>query len=239
MKLKTLVNTTALICLVTSTSASGAVSFAVNFNNNDGAGAQTGSSSFGATWTDINSSADDLSAGLLNVGLNGTTATMDLTAPGWWQAGSWEGTNGPNAEISVFRSYLNDGGIDIRLNGLSTWLASENATGYIVTLFASTDNGTIFDDATVNGTTVSIPVGGNGAWDGTAEDPNGNSDAGSRGIGTSGIFTTDTLDISLPPFVARPTRASLAGFQITAVPEPSSFLLTTLGLATCLVRRRR
>ena len=143
-----------------------------------------------------------------------------------------------NSEISVFRTYLNDNGISITLNGLSAWLAAEGMPAYTITLYASTDNGTSFRDATVDGVPVSIPVGGNGRWDGTSEDPAGNSTGGIRGIGTSGILTSDVLSISLPAHNF-PARASLAAFVITAVPEPGPMVLGFLGLGGIFLRRRR
>lgn len=200
----------------------------------DGAGTQAGGNSFGATWTDI---LTDNTTGQSLAG-TGASVTMNLAANGWWSAGSWQGTDGPNSEISVFRNYLNDNGISITLNGLSAWLAAEGMTGYTITLYASSDNGTSFRDATVGGTTVTIPVGGNGSWDGTSEDPLGNSTQGIRGIGVSGVLTDDTLSISLPSHNF-PARGSLSGFMITAVPEPGSMALGVFGLGLVFVRRRR
>ncbi|RYD47051.1 MAG: PEP-CTERM sorting domain-containing protein [Verrucomicrobiaceae bacterium] len=226
-----------LTCLATVTFASSAtvigVKFAANSNGNaDSAALQAGGNSFGATWTDI------INDSVTAQPLNGTTATLNLAASGWWGGGSWTGANGTNSEISVFRTYLNDNGITINLNGLSAWLATEGKTGYTVTLFASSDNGTSFRDATVGGTTVSIPVGGNGSWNGTSEDPLGNSTQGIRGIGVSGILTEDNLTISLPSH-NYPERSSLAGFMVTAVPEPGSAALAIVGLGSLLTRRRR
>jgi PEP-CTERM motif len=230
--------------LATVMAASSATVIGVNFNRHpsgvpDGAGSQAGTNSFGATWTDLN----DLTA--TGAALTGTSATIDYGftgTPQVWNAGSWTGTNGPNSEISVFRNYLNDNGITIALNGLSSWLASEGMTGYTITLYASSDNSSAtFYDATVNSTTVPIAVLGNGTWDGTSNDPGGNDAGGVRGLATSGVFSSDTATITLPAWSSSSpnTRGSLAAFVITAVPEPGSAVLALLGLGLGFIRKRR
>lgn len=214
--------------------ASSAVVVGVNFGLHssgvpDGAGAQEGANAFGATWTDI------LSDNLTDQSLNGAPFTMDLAASGWWAGGSWSGSS---QEITVFRNYLNDNGISITLEGMSSWLAAEGMTGYTITLYASSDNGTSFLDATIGSMTVPISVGGNGTWDGTSNDPTGNNTGGIRGTGVSGVMTDDVITISLPPN-SFPARSSLAAFVVTAVPEPGSALLAISGLGWGFIRRRR
>jgi len=230
--------------LATVMAASSATVIGVNFNRHpsgvpDGAGSQAGTSTFGATWTD--------QSGLTASGaaLTGTSVTLDYGftgTPQVWNAGSWTGTSGPNSGISVFRNYLNDNGISITLNGMSAWLASEGMTAYTITLYASSDNSSAtFYDATVNATTVTIPVLGNGTWDGTSNDPGGNNSGGVRGEGTSGVFSGDTATITLPAWSsASPnTRGSLAAIVFTAVPEPGSTVLAILGLGLGVMRKRR
>ena len=177
--------------------------------------------------------------------MTGTSATLDYGftgTPQVWNAGSWTGTSGTNSAISVFRNYLNDNGITITLNGMSAWLASEGMTGYTITLYASSDNSSAtFYDATVNATTLSIPVLGNGTWDGTSNDPGGNDSGGVRGLAISGVFSSDTATITLPAWSGDSpnTRGSLAAFVITAVPEPGSTVLAFLGLGLGFIRKRR
>ncbi|WP_193213069.1 PEP-CTERM sorting domain-containing protein [Luteolibacter marinus] len=224
--------------------ASSATVIGVNFNRHpsgvpDGAGSQAGTGTFGATWTDM----VDLTA--TGASLNGTTATLDYGftgTPQVWNAGSWTGTSGPNTGISVFRNYLNDNGIVIAVDGLSAWLASEGMTGYTITVYASSDNGSAtFYDATVNSTAVTIPVLGNGTWDGVANDPGGNNSGGVRGMAVSGVFADDTATITLPSWSGDSpnTRGSLAAFVITAVPEPGAAIMAAIGVAGLAGRRRR
>lgn len=215
----------------------------VNFNRHpsgvpDGAGSQAGTSTFGATWTDQT----ELTA--TGATLTGTPVTLDYGftgTPQVWNAGSWVGTNGPNSAISMFRNYLNDNGITITLHGMSAWLGSEGMTGYTITLYASSDNSSAtFYDATVNATTLPIPVLGNGTWDGISNDPGGNDSGGVRGQAVSEIFSGDTASITLPAWSAGSpnTRGSLAAFVITAVPEPGSALLAICGLGLGFIRKR-
>ncbi len=230
--------------LATVMAASSATVIGFNFNRHpsgvpDGAGSQAGTTTFGATWTDL----VDLTA--TGAALNGTSATVSYGftgTPQVWNAGSWTGTSGPNSGISVFRNYLNDNGINITLNGLSAWLASEGMTGYTITVYASSDNSNAtFHDATVNMTTVAIPVLGNGTWDGTANDPLGNDSTGVRGKATSNVFSSDIATISLPAWSgdSPDVRGSLAAVVITAIPEPGSCGLAVMGLALTFIRKRR
>ena len=232
-----------LAYLATIMSATSATVIGVNFARHpsgvlDGAGTQDGTSTFGATWTDF----VDLTAS--GAPLNGTSATIDYGfsgTPQVWNAGSWSGTSGTNSGISVFRNYLNDNGINLTVDGLSAWLATEGMTGYTVTVYASSDNGgATFYDATVNMTTIPIPVLGDGTWDGTANDPLGNDSGGVRGQATSAVFSSDTATITLPAWSGDNPgiRGSLAAVVITAVPEPGSAFLALGGLGLAFIRKR-
>ncbi len=205
----------------------------------DGGGAQAGGNSFGAEWTDI------LSTTGSGVTLNGTSATLDFGfsgTPQYWLAGSWTGTEGGNSEISVFRNYLNDNGVTVTLNGLDDWLTNEGLTAYTLTLYLSSDGGTAFHTATVGGNPLPVPILGNGTWNGSLEDPLGDSTQGIRGQATTGALTGDSLTFSIPawndPNNPPGARGGLAAIVITAVPEPATAGLAAIG-ALAFLRRRR
>lgn len=227
----------ALVCM-TCMNLQAAIVLGVNFNNNDTAGAQNGTSTLGATWTDVNA------IGGTPIAVNGSGGDVSITslaASNFWQAGSWTGTGGSNNALSMMRVYLDDGGAgySFTLSGLSNWLADENATAYRVTVYSSSDNGTAFHDVNINGSPFAVAVAGDGSWDGNSNDANGNITAGIRGSATSGLFSSDTLTLSSAAR-AGDTRGTIAGFTVTAVPEPSSAaLLGIVGLAASFARRRR
>jgi hypothetical protein len=236
----------------------------INFNNGDSAGAQTGTSTFGATWTDVNSAASGTALAVVGT----PSAPLAWASSGFWGAGSWTGTNGANSEISTMRAYIDDGdnpaagapadlgavngdgiGATIRLQGLSAWLAAEGATGYTVTVYTSTDsNPATFQSATArNGgsvtspaiATTTVPVGGDGTWDGASNDPAGNSNQGFRGSGTfASVFTNDVITLTVPSRSGS-VRGTVAAVTLTTVPEPSIALLLGLGGLGLLLRRRK
>lgn len=242
----------------------GASVLGINFNNNDGAGAQEGSSTFGATWTDVNSASG--TAGSANG--SSSNVTFDWNSQEFYQGGSWTGTDGFNSAIGTMRVYLDDGdglggsapvdmgatgsdgiGVSVRLSGLSAWLASEGASAYRITLYHSTDTGSatfrdfsLRDGSTVSSSileTITPTVGGNGSWDGTSEDPSGNSTVGTRGITEfTGSYDQDVLTIT---GLSRSgsSRGGLSAIVIEAIPEPSTAMLSFIGGLGILLRRRR
>ena len=230
--------------------ASSATVVGINFHGSppmggsgDPATAQQGGNTFGATWTDLVGTVGSA------VSLNGTPATLDyqagLSYPNnlYQAAGSVTGSGAPNSGLSVFRNYLNDNGTTLTLNGLNSWLAAEGATGYTVTLYLNSNQGSGFHTPTVAGVSLTVPILGNGRWDGSAEDPNGDSAVGIRGQASTGVLTGDSVTIFLPQWNANGAgeaeRGGLAALVITAVPEPATASLSALGMLMLLRRRRQ
>lgn len=140
-------------------------------------------------------------------------------------------------------------GVSVSLTGLSAWLASEGASAYRITLYHSTDtSGATFrdfslrDGGTVSSSileTITPTVGGNGSWDGTSEDPSGNSTVGTRGISVfTGSYDQNVLTIT---GLSRSgsSRGGLSAIVIEAIPEPSTSMLGFVGALGFLIRRRR
>jgi hypothetical protein len=248
------------------TTAHAASVIGLNLNNNDGAGAQVGQSTFGATWTDVTGANGPSGADLV---LNGTSNAVnaDWAASNFWLAGSWTGTDGFNSGIGTMRAYLDDGdnpaagspvdlgaangdgiGVSIRLEGLATWLANEGATGYTITVYQSTDSEnasfrelSIRDGGSVASSvldTLTVTAAGNGTWDGTSNDPLGNITSGTRGAGTfSSTFNQDVITLTSASRSGS-SRGTVAAVVVTAVPEPGSLALLGMG-GLAFVRRRR
>ncbi len=175
--------------------------------------------------------------------------------------------NAFNTPIGMMRVYLDDGdtpaggspsgmnavggdgvGAALSLAGLSSWLAAENATGYTIRAFFSTDTAsatfrdvTVRDGLSLTGTalaTLTPTVQGNGQWNGTIVDTGGNNSGGTRGDAVfSQVFTQDAITLSVLSRSGT-VRGTLAGVVITAVPEPGTTLLAAT-LVPFFLRRRR
>jgi len=236
----------------------------VNFNNGDTAGAQT-NGNFGATWTNVNTVTGSSLAvnGTSSVTMN--WAASNFWNAGSWTSTSVGGAF--NTPIGMMRVYLDDGdgpaggapgslgavngdgiGVTVNLTGMTAWLASEGATGYTIQAYFSTDTGSatfrpisVRDGSTVTSTileTITPTVQGNGLWNGTIVDAGGNNSGGTRGDAVfSTVFTQDAITLTVQS-ISGSSRGTLAGFVITAVPEPAAALLGTLGLLAILRRRR-
>lgn len=237
----------------------------VNFNNGDTAGAQA-DGNFGATWTNVNTVTGSGLAvnGTGSVAMN--WAASNFWNAGSWTSTSVGGAF--NTPIGMMRVYLDDGdgpaggapgslgsvngdgiGVTINLTGMSAWLASEGATGYTIQAYFSTDTDSatfrpisVRDGNTVTSSileTITPTVQGNGLWDGTIVDVGGNGSGGTRGNAVfSTAFTQDAITLTVES-VSGSSRGTLAGFVITAIPEPAAALLGTLGLLGILRRRRQ
>lgn len=223
---------------------------------------ETAMSISGADWTNFSIDGDNskgggfTSTGGLNVAWNGSLQ---------YQAGS-EAVDGNNAGQQIFRVYLDDGdagnsysptdgyGVSVQVSGLAAFMGANNASSYSLTLYFSTDSTAlrpaqirqgllpaVATDTAISslaslGTISAILPLGDGTYP-TGPITGGTDTGGSRGIGTLGGLTADAITIALPS--TGDGRGSLAGFSLTAVPEPSSALmLGGLGLAGLLRRRR-
>lgn len=254
----------AIALLLTPSALPAAAIIGVNFNNNDSAGSQN-NGNFGATWTNVNSNpgASQAVSGTPSATLN--WAASNYWNAGSWMSSNLG--NAFNTPIGLMRVYLDDNdnpaaggpitlgavngdgiGVSASLTGLSAWLASEGATGYTIQAFFSTDNGTAFQPISVrDGASVTSPilqtvtptVQGNGTWNGTAQDAGGNDAGGIRGDALfSTPFTQDTITLTVLSNGGT-SRGTLAGFILTAVPEPSVSLICGLGALGMMLQRRR
>jgi hypothetical protein len=149
-------------------------------------------------------------------------------------------------------------GVSVTLTGLGAWLAANGATSYQIRCYGSTDT----DNASFQ--PVLIRAGAPNAADGANQllnltvldtvnrliigpgdyPPNTTPDPTwgmwqPRGYGDSIAGLTD--DVVTLTIASRDgsTRGTLAGFQLIAVPEPSSFAVLGLGLAALACRRAR
>lgn len=237
--------------------------FGVNFNDNS-INAQT-NGNFGATWTNVN---PVTGTGLAINGTPSTTlhwGASNYFQAGSWTSSTVGNVNG--TPISLMRKFLDDGdtpaagtpaslgavsgdgiGVSVNLQGLRAWLISEGATAYTIRAFFNTDTGgatfqsiTVRDGNSVTSSaieTITPTVQGGGRWDGTVVDVGGNLTDGTRGDAIFVTqFTQDNITLTLPSGNGS-VRGTLAGFVVTAVPEPSAALLGGLGML-CLLRRRR
>ncbi|HEX7261876.1 MAG TPA: PEP-CTERM sorting domain-containing protein [Luteolibacter sp.] len=250
------------------TTSQAATVFGVNFNAGDTAGNQAdGNFGSTWTNVNGAASGENLGVNGTSSAVNIDWASSGYWSAGSWMSTSTTPSNAFGTPISMMRQYLDDGdaatagyaadmgvsssdgiGVTVRLQGMSAWLAAESMTGYTIRAFYSSDTGsaTFRNISARNGglvtstilETIAPTVQGNGQWNGTSVDTGGNSTAGTRGDAVFlSEFTADTLTLTIESRNGS-QRGSLAGFVITAMPEPSTALLCGIGMLGLLRRRR-
>jgi hypothetical protein len=172
---------------------------------------------------------------------NGTGLTLSgsdsLVSCSWSSGNLWAGGEELTSEQQLYRVYLDDGsGISATISGLGNWLTSIGATGYTIRIYQNSD----WDSGHVpqaqfkpidimDGVTVLQTVQSTNMWF---------TDGGTRAFVDSGILTsTGTITLNLQARdLDNGYRSTLAGFKITAIPEPATMIL--LGLGGLMLRRK-
>lgn len=257
------------IALTSATALNAASSFGINFSSVAVDGT-TGDYLGTSAWTNTFGQAGTASSGTVNTTETGVTA--QFASSGYWKGGQWGTAGTANQGLNVFRNYLDDGdaiggslpsgltgtnsdgiGVSLRIDGLASWLLSNDASAYQITVLLSSDqafatgsfhNVTAY---TVSGSllqSATSTVQGTGNWDGlgiaTGDGPGQFTNQGIRGSATLLGLTDDSVVITLPVRDGT-TRGTVAGLVVTAIPEPSTYGLIGAGAlgAVALIRRRR
>lgn len=274
----TSIGCTALGLMLAFNHSSDAATTAFNFFH-AGFAANTGVDDSTENTDALNSAAGLDTPNWYNLAIAGTGGAAAGTGSGdginvqWWSsnvfnAGSEGVTAGGDASQQVFRMYLDDGnaggdgtsyndtdgyGVTISLTGLSSYLSSQGAVSYTITLFHSTDTASgTFGDADIR---EGVLTGGNSVLDlslvgttaltilgdGTQPVPSGaqTNTQGTRAYSTLSGLTADQITIAMPDRNGS-ERGTVAGFAITAViPEPSSTAMIGLAGLGLVLRRRK
>ena len=217
-----------------------------------------------SNWTDSRAAGDWTDPSFGTVALDNSSGV----SASWNSSNTWAGGNEDTSEQQLYRVYLDDGdggnslvngdgiGVSVTITGLGAWLAAEGATAYQVRVYASTDNDNASfqpvdirigapdvgsPDLTALSIAETVPVPAIGPGDfppNTEPDPTWGLWQ-SRGYGdSSNSLTADTITLTVPARDGT-TRGALAGFKITAVPEPGAIALLGLGFVTWWSVRRR
>lgn len=224
--------------------SSAATTIGFNFTETWGAKQVEGDTVYGSDqWTD--SVSHSATNGTVAANSTDPDAVTTTTATGvtvaWTSSNMYQAGDENNiVENKLFRRYLDDGdaGPTITVTGLAAWLASESATGYTITFFQNSDTTAnnfaqmdLFDGTGTGGSLLEsmAPEVSDGSGAGS----------GSRLVRTTtNAFTNDTITFHTDRDLGGGNRASVSGFLITAVPEPSSAALLGLAGLALILRRR-
>ena len=188
-------------------------------------GGATGSVGF---WNRVAASGPWLPTPLANLGGQLTTATITATGGIGSSGGSgWQGNTGD------YRALLND---YARLDGgeVQYHFSGPSPGRYLIYTYAADAAGRVIPaEVRVPGSTTANPRLVTGPMPGNAF---------AEGITHSVhelTLSTTSFDVVLRNHLQGPPNASVNGFQLVAVPEPASVLVTLLGLALMQRKRRR
>ncbi len=245
---------TSLVAIATLTAgASAATTIAFNFTSNWNNTRVNGATVDGTDqWTDSVEATSPQGTAPANSTDKGavTTTTASGVTVAWSAAGMYNAGAESDKEQSIYRMYLDDGGDgpQVTISGLSQWLGANNATGYKLTVYRSSDmenNGTnkfaqldFYSGTGTSGTLLEsiapeLPAGGGNY-------PTATDGGGSRlKQEASTVFTDDVITFHSDRGLGGGYRGSIAGFKIEIVPEPSSAALLGLGGLALILRRRK
>ncbi|NWK57515.1 PEP-CTERM sorting domain-containing protein [Verrucomicrobiaceae bacterium N1E253] len=175
-------------------------------------------SEFGiSTWVDVLANNDAGGSGIDQVTTDGVTFT--------WGGGAWSGGGAPTA---IHQSYV-DNATAFTVTGLGAWLTANSATGYTIQIMQGSDTASnTFGDILLRETNSAGLL---------LETIGTTGDTKFSTSSSAGAHSVDTLYID--PTNTNGTRTSVSGIIITAVPEPSSAALISLGGISLLLRRRK
>ncbi len=182
-----------------------------------------------SNWTDSVPVSDDETSGPTGTGLV-LLGSSDLVTCDWNSSTTWAAGPEGTSEEQLYRVYLDDSGIgaSVTITGIGDWLTSEGFDSYRIRIYHSTNDGSGFMPVDIkSGETLLGSPQETNHWT-TSE--------GIRAFVDSGILSADTITLN-PQLPADGNRATIAGFQITAVPEPATLML--LGLGGLVLRRKR
>ena len=134
-------------------------------------------------WTDsVPAGSEDTPSGSRTI-----LGTDDLVTVTWTSKNTWAAGNSDNDDQQLFRVYLDDSDnlVNVTIEGLGDWLASEGLGAYSLRIYQSTDNGAGFVPIDiVSGSTVLQTVQETNHW---------TNEGGVRAYVDSGVLSADSI----------------------------------------------